>query len=41
MTKKNEDYKPFLIVIPNFYKLAKQKLSKTYQVVKDKKAPIK
>lgn len=35
--KENNDYKPFLIVIPHFYKIAKKMLSKSFNVVKDQK----
>lgn len=38
---KEDNYKPFLIVVPHFYKLAKEMLSKTFNVVKDQKAPRK
>ena len=30
--KKSEDYKPFLIVIPNLYKVAKEMLGKYYNL---------
>ncbi len=35
--KVNDDYKPFLIVIPHFYKIAKEMLGRTFNVIKDQK----